>query len=105
MYIAMVVNDGQLGETKISNVFYKKPSLEEVYRSVGSPDILFKRYYRWRIIVSKIENFRKVCTISFIDYCDTCEKELNYVQSGDGYLYEEHQSLISCTCKLDTKMI
>ena len=92
MYVVTVINDSRL-ETKMSNIFYKKPSLSDVYESIGSPSALFSRYYKWRIIVSKIENFRRVYTVSYIDYCDVGKEEFDYVQSGNGYLFKEHELL------------
>ena len=90
MYFAIISNSSYPDETYTTNIYFKKPSLIEVYDEIGDPIYLASLYQKWTIKLMKIENFKSIISISDLNFDESESEEEDHLESGGGYLYEEH---------------
>jgi len=90
MYFVIISNSSYPDETHTSDIFFKKPSLIDIYDEIGDPMYLVGLYHKWSIKLAKIENFKKIVFISDLNYNEGEAEEEDHLESGGGYLYEEH---------------
>ena len=91
MYFAIIANDRYPDETYTTDIFFVKPSLQELYDKFGEPEDMQGRYYSWSILVKKIFNFKEIKHVASIQYTEDAWPSDDYVAGGDGYLYNEHE--------------
>ena len=91
MYFAIIANDNYPDETYTSDIYYRRPTLQQLYDKFGDPEEMHSNYYKWSIMVKKITNFKLIEHISSLEYSEDGWREDGYVIGGDGYLHEEHK--------------
>ena len=92
MYFAIISNDSYPGETDLSDIFFVKPSLRQLYDIFGNPDDMKSRFYTWTILVKQITNLKSIEHVSSLQYSEHGWDDDDYIIDGDGYLYEEHKT-------------
>ena len=95
MYFAIIANDAYTDETYTSDIFYRPPTLKQLYDVFGCPDEMKNRYYKWSILIKKISNFKSISHVSSLQYQEDGYPDEGYVVGGDGYLLNEHKELLN----------
>jgi len=95
MYFAIIANDNYPEETYTSDIYYRRPTLSQLYDKFGDPEENKGRYYKWCIQVKKITNFQSIDYIAGLEYSEDGWFSDDYVIGGDGYLHEEHKQKIT----------
>lgn len=95
MYFAIIANDNYPEETYTSDIYYRRPTLSQLYDKFGDPEENKGRYYKWCVQVKKITNFQSIEYISGLEYSEDGWYTDDYVVGGDGYLYEEHKQRLT----------
>ena len=91
MYFAIISNDNYPEETYTSDIYYRRPTLSQLYDKFGDPEENKGRYYKWCIQVKKITNFQSIDYVSGLEYSEDGYHDDDYVVGGDGYLKEQHK--------------
>jgi len=94
MYFAIISNDNYPEETYTTDIYYRRPTLSQLYDKFGPPEENQGRYYKWCIQVKKITNFQSIDYISGLAYSEDGYPDEGYVVDGDGYLLNEHNKLL-----------
>ena len=95
MYFAIISNDNYPEETYTTDIYYRRPTLSQLYDRLGNPEENYGRYYKWCLQVKKITNFQSIDYISGLEYSEDGYPDDDYVIGGDGYLHEEHKQRLT----------
>ena len=95
MYFAIISNDQYPDETYTSDIYFVKPTLNQLYDNFGDPEDMQQRYYRWCVQVKKITNFKEVHHVAGLFYQEDAWPDDDYVTGGDGYLMDQHQERLT----------
>ena len=95
MYFAIISNDNYPEETYTTDIYYRRPTLSQLYDRLGDPEENYGRYYKWCLQVKKIINFQSIIYISGLEYSEDGYHDDDYVVGGDGYLQEEHKQRLT----------
>ena len=95
MYFAIIANDAYPDETYTSDIYYRRPTLKQLYDKFGDAEDNKGRYYKWSIIIKKITNFQSIAHVATLDFSDDGYPDEDYVVGGDGYIHEEHKQKIT----------
>ena len=95
MYFAIIAKDLYPEKTYTSDIYYRRPTLKQLYDKFGTPADMKGRYYKWSVLVKKITNFQSIDHVSSLQYEDDAWVADDYVIGGDGYLYEEHEQRLT----------
>ena len=95
MYFAIIANDAYTDETYTTDVFFVRPTLNQLYDKFGDPEDMQGRYYKWSILVKKITNFQSIDHVSSLQFSEDAWPDDDYIECGDGYLYEEHEQRLT----------
>ena len=95
MYFAIIANDAYTDETYTSDIYYRRPTLQQLYDKFGDPEDMNGRYYKWSIIVNKINNFQSIDSVSELSFSEDGREDHDYVTTGNGYLYSQHEERLA----------
>ena len=95
MYFAIIANDNYPEETYTSDIYYRRPTLKQLYDKFGDPGDMVGCYYKWSIIIKKISNFRDIDHVAALEYSEDGYLADDYVIGGDGYICEEHKQRLA----------
>ena len=95
MYFAIISNDNYPEETYTSDIYYRRPTLAQLYSKFGDPEDMCGRYYKWSIMVNKINNFQSIDFVSDLTFSEDGREDYDYITTGEGYLYEEHKQRLA----------
>ena len=90
MYFAIISNDAYPEETYTTDIYYRRPTLSQLYDKLGDPEENQGRYYKWCLQVKKITNFQTIHYVSGLEYSEDGYYDDEYVVGGDGYLLTLH---------------
>ena len=95
MYFAIISNDHYPEETYTTDIYYRRPTLSQLYDKFGDPAENQGRYYKWCLQVKKITNFQSIDYISGLEYSEDGYRDDDYVVNGDGYLMDQHKERLT----------
>ena len=95
MYFAIIVNDSYTDETCTSDIYYRRPTLKQLYDKFGDAEDNKGRYYKWSIIIKKITNFQSIGHVATLEFSEDGYPDEDYVVGGDGYIHEEHRQRLT----------
>ena len=95
MYFAIISNDAYPEETYTTDIFFVKPTLDQLYDKFGNAEENQGRYYKWCIQVKKITNFQSIDYVSGLEYSENGYHDEDYVVNGDGYLMDQHEERLT----------
>ena len=91
MYFVIIANDTYPDETYTSDIYYRQPTLQQIYDKFGDAEEMKGLYYKWSILVKKITNFQSISHVSSLQYEEDGYCDEHYVVGGDGYLKQQHE--------------
>jgi hypothetical protein len=95
MYFAIIANDAYPDETYTSDIYYRRPNLNQLYEKFGVPEENKGRYYKWCVQVKKITNFQSIDHVAGLEFSEDGYPDEGYVVGGDGYLHDEHKQRLT----------
>ena len=95
MYFAIISNDNYPEETYTTDIYYRPPTLQQLYDKFGYPEENKGRYYKWYVGVKKITNFQSIDHVAGLEFSEDGYPDKGYVVGGDGYLLNEHKELLN----------
>ena len=95
MYFAIIANDAYPDETCTSDIYYRRPTLKQLYDKFGDAEDNKGRYYKWSIIIKKITNFQSIGHVATLEFSEDGYHDEDYVVGGDGYLKQQHKQRLT----------